>query len=211
MTDLENTYNSIAMDCFKKYNISRDGKEYELMEIEVYLIDPTKGIDDTFIHKHEDQKGYEKIYTHYSGLDICLGDENKGIYCGVLIRGIKSDTETVYGPGRVAYLYPGKVKRNIELSIKDNLNTNLSFSDNASEDTHLENIIFRLPRVNLSDTTTHKHSNIDMCQTYKFLNLKARFIRISKPTFFTPQSNIPDETRGIFNAYFEYRVGCDKA
>ena len=78
-------------------------------------------------------------------------------------------------------------------------------SNDTTGETNLENIIFRLPRVNLSNTTTRDNLQIDINNTYKFLNLSARYIRISDLNFFTPADNAPAEVREIFNAYRAYK------
>jgi hypothetical protein len=55
---------------------------FRLSEIEIYMIDKKNNIDDIFIHKNKEQKGFQKEYTHYSGFDICLGN-GQDINCGI--------------------------------------------------------------------------------------------------------------------------------
>ena len=203
--NLEQMYDEIAIKCFQEYNIIRDNEEYELMEIEVYMKDPIKKIEDIYIHAHDEQKNFEDIYYHYSGVDICLGNQAEDIFCGVLVRGIKNNNNTIYGPGRIAYPHRDKKQRIIQLKKKNSSISSLVLSNDTTGETNLENIIFRLPRVNLSNTTTRDNLQIDINNTYKFLNLSARYIRISDLNFFTPADNAPAEVREIFNAYRAYK------
>jgi hypothetical protein len=205
MINLQQAYNEIAIKCFQEYNIIRDSVEYELMQIEVYLKDPNKKIDDIYIHAHDEQMNFKEIYYHYSGVDICLGNRADNMFCGVLVRGIKNNNKTIYGPGRIAYPDRDKKQRIIQLKEKDINNLSLLLCDEATDETNLENIIFKLPRVNLSNTTTRDNLQKDINRTYEFLNLRARYIRISDLNFFTPADNAPAEVREIFNAYCAYK------
>ena len=86
---IQEHFDNIAVDAFASFDLFVDDNIYEFAELEVYLWDETKNIEDIYIHKQELQlvdKTKKKLYWHYSGVDICMGDENKKIYCGVLIR-----------------------------------------------------------------------------------------------------------------------------
>lgn len=211
---IEKIYDDIAMQAFQNYSISRkndDGtmENYRLAEIEIYRIDKANNINDIFIHKNEQQLENEKEYVHYSGFDICLGN-GKDVYCGILVRGIMNDNEVVYGPGRVKYYRKNrkKVPRKIVVNYKNPYNGNLYFSTNKDNITDkLENVIFKLPRVNLSNSTSSSYLEDKKMleQLNIYLNLKARYIRLRDEKFHTPKKNAPEESREIFNALLRYK------
>ncbi len=203
ITNLQKVYDEIAMNVFNSYGLIRDGEVFELAEIEIYLIDPTMDINDLFIHADAQQKKFEEIYHHFSGIDICLGNEKLDKYCGVLIRGIFNEQSIIYGPGRIAYSYTGEKDKKCSISFK-NKNTDLVFSDESTANTKLSNIIFQLPRVNLSAGDIKKNLKVDLNETYKYLNLKARYLRIIDENFSTPKKNAPAEHREVFNAYITH-------
>ncbi|PHR54379.1 MAG: hypothetical protein COA44_13255 [Arcobacter sp.] len=153
---IQKIYDTIALDILNTVKIKRDGKLFDLIEIEVYLLNKGLGIDDTFIHKNEKQMNSEGIYFHYSGVDICRGGgDGSEIYCGILIRGISNTNETIYGPGKVAYdRSKGKQKRLIE-AVKHE-DTGYILADDTSAQGKINNVIFKLPRVNLGQTTIVK-------------------------------------------------------
>jgi len=202
-TLIQKVYDDIALNVFQSYKIVRDGELFDLAEIEIYLINPYKGIDDTYIHAHKEQNKYRHIYFHYSGIDICFGD-NKEVYCGVLVRGILNDINHIYGPGRVAYKHP-KIRRDIKL-INVPSDTQLIFSEQVKDNINLKNVIFKLPRVNLSAERMYNSIQTNIDKASLFLNLKARYLRIKDEKFYTPKSNAPDEHKEIFNKYIEYLI-----
>jgi len=214
--NIEKIYDDIAINAFKKYEILReniDGKmeTFRLAEIEIYLIDEDNGINDIFIHKNEKQLQNEKEYEHYSGFDICLGDGEK-IYCGILVRGIMNAEKTIYGPGRVKYRRTDNEKTSIKIEVKYNedYKEKLNFSDMIIDNTvSLENIIFKLPRVNLSNTTSGNYlSNDDLNNLDTYLNLKVRYLRIKDEKFYKKTKYLkfpPEEHREVFNALIQYK------
>ena len=208
----QKVFDDIAMKVFESYSLKRDDEIFELAEIEIYLIDPLENINDIFIHKNDEQMEHEHLYWHYSGVDICLGDKSNGIYCGVLVRGISNKEKTIYGPGRVAYEKPTKdIKRKRLLDIENRSESkHLVFSEQSNSETELSNIIFKLPRVNLSTERIHKYSmtndNTDKNNVYKYLNLKARYIRLFSENFASPKKTAPAELREVFNVYLEYKT-----
>jgi len=201
---IEKIYDSIAKEAFQNYSILRENdngemEKFRLAEIEVYMIDNKNGIDDIFIHKNEKQLQNKKKYEHYSGFDICLGN-NKGLYCGVLVRGVVSDKDAIYGPGRVKYKREDmqKIARTIVVNYEDPCKEDLFFlSELKTQDTELKNTLFKLPRVNLSKATSYKFlDKPEKLNTY--LNLKARYLRI-KDRKFHKLKYPPEESREIFN------------
>ena len=69
----------------------------------------------------------------------------------------------------------------------------------------LKNKIFKLPRVNLSNSTSFKFFNEDIDSLALFLNIKARYIVLKKEDFFTLSKEAPAEPREIFNALIEFK------
>jgi len=212
---IESIVNSIAMDCFSSYDILRDGVLFELSEIEIYLKIESKGINDIFRHEHLEQgkgkgKGKDKHLRkdsksiHYSGFDICMGDESKDneVYCGALVRGLMSKDSPAgdtYGPGRVAYTYPGKGNRIIEIIKRNDKSNNLRFYDDTVDPYQINSdIILRMPRVNLSKSTCSDHLN-NPAELDKYLNLKARFLRVRSIKSMLSK-NGPEELREVFNS-----------
>lgn len=202
---LQNLFDTYALKAFE-YMLVRDGVEWELAEIEVYLIDPQSGVEDPFIHKHPEQNEFERLYWHFSGVDICLGD-GQDIYCGVLVRGVMQGDETVFGPGRVAYSYPKRDRR--DLVFKKNVynySEKLKFSDASSGKDELRNVVFRLPRVNLSAEEMKKGLQGDLMHLQEFMNVKARYLRIKDENFSSPKRNAPEDHEEVFKALIEYKL-----
>jgi len=206
-SDIENILANIAMDCFSSYDILRDDILFELSEIEIYLKIESKGINDIFRHEHLEQgrdkhlrKDVESV--HYSGFDICMGDKDKNVYCGALVRGLMSkdsSADDIYGPGRVKYAYPGKVERKIEIIKRNDKSNNLRFYDDTVDLCQLDSdIILRMPRVNLSKTTCKDYLE-NPTELDKYLNLKARFLRV-RNTESLMSKNGPEELREVFNS-----------
>lgn len=212
--EIEKQFDNIAIEAFQSFDLLRDGTLYEFAELEVYLIDPSKNIEDIYIHKDEKQlidKNQQHLYWHYSGVDICMGDEDKEIYCGVLIRGVvkKEDLKqskitkesVIYGPGRVAYNWNPKNERKLELVEKKEV-SDLFLVENMNQATKLQNIIFKLPRVNLSAERTKQYFRLKKFNEVEiYLNLKARYIRVFNDDFVSPKSIAPAETRGLIKEY----------
>lgn len=97
-------------DLMYKRHLLINGHKFEIIEIEVYYNAP--GHNDVTVHKTPEQAMFGKWYFHrskpggayrggtFKGLDLTLGSE--GVYCGILIRGIHSDsTGPIVGPCRV--------------------------------------------------------------------------------------------------------------
>jgi len=213
-TNIQQIYDDIALNAFNKFVISRENdngimEDFRLAEIEIYMIDKKNNIDDIFIHKNEVQLKKGEIYVHYSGCDICMGDKKNGIYCGILVRGIMNDKDRIYGPGRVKYKYANREKkaRKIKLEKDKKYANELNFANCAdSNKTHLEDVVFKLPRVNLANTTIGKYllqNDIEKLDTY--LNLKARYITIKDEKFYKSSKHSPEEPREIFNALIQYK------
>ena len=101
-----------------------------------------------------------------------------------------------------------KISRKIKIIYDKKYENELCFSDNVvSKKTNLEDVIFKLPRVNLSNTTSSKYlvqNDIEELDTY--LNLKARYIRVKDEKFHKLSIYSPEEPREIFNALIQYKT-----
>ncbi len=202
--DLQNIYDEIALKALNTLQIKRDGQIFDLVEVEVYLADPTKAVEDVFIHKNIEQLNDNGIYYHYSGIDICRGNEEKEINCGILIRGISREGETIYGPGKIAYTKENgkKAQRKIE-EVKKDKPYKCVFAQNALDTSDIKNIVLKLPRVNLGHSTIIKHSN--PAEVFKYLNLKARYLRLINGQLSPCKNKSATETREIYNAFYKYQ------
>ena len=120
--------------------------------------------------------------------------------------------ESIYGPGRVKYSLKNreKTERNIKIEYDKKYEHPLYFSDSElSKKADLEDVIFKLPRVNLANRTISKYltqdrEDIEKLDTY--LNLKARYLRIRDEKFHKTSKSSPEEPREIFNALILYKT-----
>lgn len=202
---MQKVIDDIALSCFKNYQIKRDNcpQPYELCEIEIYLKDSSLGINDIFRHDKDNHLESDKEYIHYSGFDICMGDKNKNIYCGVLVRGVMNESETIFGPRRVKYKGREKNPRPIEI-ISGQDNKDIRFYEASDLKSLNDNLVLRLPRVNLSTRTSIKYvtgSQEDQAELKKYLNLRARYLRI-KDTSLIGKAKGPAEPKEIINSLF---------
>ncbi|MBN2964335.1 hypothetical protein JWV37_06055 [Sulfurospirillum sp. T05] len=191
--NLQNYIDEIAIEAFNKYRIIRNEAVFELAEIEIYLKDAKKGIDDIYRHDRNEHLESLKEYQHYSGFDICNGNKDKDIYCGILVRGLMNESEAIYGPRRVKY--GGREKSPIKIEIITNESSENRFQFYSSEIN--SNVIFKLPRVNLSNKISQKYF-CEPQKLQKYLNLKARYLRIKDENF--SSNKYLAESREIWNA-----------
>lgn len=98
-------FKKIASILINEYKIVIADKEFFIAELEFYYY--SKNHPDPYTHKHDLQKNFGTFYVHpkdgnYGGIDLTLGDVDKDIYCGVLIRGLKDkDNNFISGPNSV--------------------------------------------------------------------------------------------------------------
>lgn len=203
--DLQKVYDDIALNILNTVQIEREGELFDLVEIEVYLFDEKK-VEDIFIHRNKQQLNTEGIYYHYSGIDICRGN-GIDMYCGVLVRGISNEKETIYGPGKIAYNHKdSKSERNIKE--KNKKEDQCVFSDEAKEGENIQNIVLKLPRVNLGHSTIVNNNTKEDDYTdrvYKYLNLKARYLRLINGEIRSSKNKSPAEIREVFTAFYKYK------
>lgn len=97
---------------------------YRLTELEIYYNDGDKH-KDPYIHKDETQKSIGKLYYNGYGLDITFGDEEKNVYGGILIRGVKQldgRCEFINGPANVLkkiMFQSGKIDEGVKIQLTD--------------------------------------------------------------------------------------------
>ncbi len=130
--------------------------KFRFVEIEFYLY--TQDHKDQYTYQHPDQllynywsfhkyaKGNKYINSNFRGLDFSLGNKEKGIYLGILIRGVQNlnNNEFTHGPS----LFVGKLLeiaecKNIEEFVDSDFKLELV-------DTELEKKeIYKGPRIGL--------------------------------------------------------------
>lgn len=86
----DNELKNLALELMSNYCIRSGGKEFNLVEIEFYRRDE----EGTYKRKWK-----ERLFYHYSGLDICL--EHKGTFWGVLVRSVEVNGTFIGGPLKV--------------------------------------------------------------------------------------------------------------
>lgn len=98
------SFDRIAKDLIENWQFNLQGTLYSFTEIEFYYFDRASH-PDKYSHKHSYMVG--KWRFHLQGLDISLGyekEEDTDDFCsygGILLRGIKSQTEYINGPKRI--------------------------------------------------------------------------------------------------------------
>ena len=82
-------FNALAAYLFENccLKVLPENREFYFTELEFYYESPEH--PDKFRHNSALQGGRGEIYWHRSGIDITIGDGEKNIFGGVLVRGIK--------------------------------------------------------------------------------------------------------------------------
>ncbi len=109
---LEASFDQIARALFQNCYIRIHQSDYQLTEIEFYYYHPQKH-PDIYVHKNAVQLKLGNWYFHGSGLDITFGQKAKGIYGGILLRGIKNLSTGQYCSGPINTLR--ELMRNFQL------------------------------------------------------------------------------------------------
>ena len=86
-SESEQEFERIARKLFNNYAIQNHESTYRIVEIEFYWNSSTHKDDSTYKRKYLNPKQGEWFF-HYSGVDVALGNAEKGGYGGILIRGI---------------------------------------------------------------------------------------------------------------------------
>ena len=111
--EVEKSFDRIAKDLFNNYLLNIQGNRYRLTEIEFYY--KSDNHKDSYTHENERQLTKDNWYFHrfknpekykkvpVKGLDLTIGNKNKNIYGGILIRGIKDikNNDIIDGPGKI--------------------------------------------------------------------------------------------------------------
>lgn len=100
---LTQKFDAIA-NCLMNYLTLTVGENsYRIVETEIYYNDG-KTHSDPYVHLAQEQGGVGNWYFNGFGLDVTFGDKEKGIYAGILIRGIKrigENNQYISGPSNV--------------------------------------------------------------------------------------------------------------
>jgi hypothetical protein len=95
-------------------------QSYRIIELEIYYYDKNEH-PDPYVHCSKEQLLAGKWYFNGAGLDITFGNQKKGVYGGILIRGVKKmDKKEQFISG------PSNVLKEIFLSIGDVVNSESS-------------------------------------------------------------------------------------
>ena len=94
-------FKEIASKLMNEYVILIDGKEFFMTELEFYY--HSEKHPDPYVHKDEAQLNFGAFYVHKKngnrgGIDLTFGSKEEGVFCGVLLRGIK-DKKGVFFTG----------------------------------------------------------------------------------------------------------------
>lgn len=101
---ISQSFDRIAKELIENWQLNLQGTLFSFTEIEFYYFDRVSH-PDKYSHKHSYMVG--KWRFHLQGLDISLGYEKEdgtedfSSYGGILLRGIKSETEYINGPKRI--------------------------------------------------------------------------------------------------------------
>ncbi|MFH1161542.1 MAG: hypothetical protein V1733_11435 [bacterium] len=86
--DLHKEFARIAKVLFEQFEvIDKNGQCFLLVEIEYYLL--SLWHQDFFTYGYEEQKNFGEWLRHPAGMDLVFGDQDNGIYAGILLRGIR--------------------------------------------------------------------------------------------------------------------------
>ena len=134
-------FKRVASILINEYKIVIARKEFFISELEFYYY--SESHPDPYVHKNDLQKSFGTFYAHpkdgnYGGIDLTLGDEEKDIYCGVLIRGLKDKEENfISGPNLVKKEIYNILKLNnyqeLQNCIDEKINFNIIESHNKHE------------------------------------------------------------------------------
>ena len=100
LTNSEETFRNFAEMFMNNYCLKVADKEYEFCEIEIYYNDK-KNHNDPYVHSKEEQLNFGTWYFNGFGLDITIGNKEKNIHGGILIRGVKENGKYFNGPSIV--------------------------------------------------------------------------------------------------------------
>ena len=83
----------IASMLMCQYQLNIENNIFDITELEFYFFSDSH--PDPYVHKNLKQLEFGTFYVHpkdgnYGGIDIAIGDKNKNIYGGALIRGLRS-------------------------------------------------------------------------------------------------------------------------
>ena len=103
LATIDDNFERITSYFMNNLSLVVSNREYRLTELEVYYYDEDKH-PDPYVHRSPEQLSVGKWYFNGSGLDITIGDADREIYGGILIRGIVEIGEKpryISGPSNV--------------------------------------------------------------------------------------------------------------
>jgi len=86
--DLHSEFKRIAEILFEQFVLVINGSlRFTLVEIEFYLL--SLWHQDYFIYGYPEQKEFGEWIKHPAGMDLTFGNNDKGVYAGILLRSIR--------------------------------------------------------------------------------------------------------------------------
>jgi len=86
---LEDKFDTLAGYLMNHLYLAVGAQSYRIIELEIYYHNPKDHLD-PYVHKAPEQLTAGRWYYNGMGVDITFGDKEKGIYGGILIRGIRT-------------------------------------------------------------------------------------------------------------------------
>jgi len=179
--DLYKTFAKRAKILFEQFKITdKNDKQYTLVDIEFYLL--ALWHQDFFTYGYPEQKIFGEWLKHPSGMDLVFGDQDRRIYAGILIRGVRDVElgEYINGPLKVR----DALSHTNHTVTCDELNNSVGLIKESKAD---DKLILVSSRVGLTPRSLYEHhkrlimthSEFDNILTSKhkdFINRKYRFI-----------------------------------
>ena len=100
---LDRKFDALANNLMNNLCLVVGTKRYRIIELEVYYYDEGNH-PDPYVHRDDKQLDTGNWYFNGMGIDITIGDREKKIYGGILIRGVRTlgnDPRYVSGPSNV--------------------------------------------------------------------------------------------------------------
>ncbi len=149
----------IAQILMCEYQLDIKDHIFSLSELEFYIYSDQH--PDPYVHKNDRQKKIGKFYVHpqdgnYGGIDFTIGDTEKYIFGGVLIRGLKRECDKKFISG------PNLVKKEIYNIL------NIENKETEKKYEQLQNISDEQIKV-----VSHKNDKVVRCSTR--IGLKPKF------------------------------------
>lgn len=86
-TSIKKSIYKIAAQLTSEYLLQVNDSYFLLTDIEFYIHTKDATHKDEYTHGHDQQLTHGQLYVHGSGFDITIGNNDEGVYGGVLCRG----------------------------------------------------------------------------------------------------------------------------